>query len=172
MNITMAMLPSLPAEPRTVSLDSIEFAGSMQAALGYLFLGVLNGEQPHIVPPEPTIGGPDIGPGHILDSLAHDYALLPDDLTCATSAMNVCCVRQDLPACEGCGGPGRYDIWPNAYQSPAMLCETCAQPHNGVELGTGSATYVLTLDEMPLDIRGICDKITTELGRPSLWSQS
>jgi hypothetical protein len=74
-----------------------------------------------------------------------------------------------LPACESCGEPPRYDIWASASLTPALLCESCAEPLNGLDLGAGSVTYVLTFAELPWEVRDICDNVTSELGRPSLW---
>lgn len=170
MNITMAMLPTLPLDRGTVDVIGVDFVGGTQYALGVLFAQALNGEAPDQFEYEPYVGYPQLGPHHVMDSMARDYALLPEDLTASTVPMNVCCVREVLPTCDGCGSPARYDVWPNSDRSAALLCESCIEPLAGTALGTGSATYVATLAEMPWAIRDICDRVTAELGRPSLWS--
>lgn len=105
-----------------------------------------------------------------MDAMARDYALLPEDMTAISPPMGVCCVRAVLPACEKCGDLAHFDIWATAAQEPQLLCEGCAEPLEDMQLGSGAATAIFTLDEMPWTIRDICDSITEELGRPSLWA--
>ena len=59
-----------------------------------------------------------------------------------------------------------------AAQLPSLLCDSCAEPLDGLELGTGSATCILTFADLPRAARDICDPITAELGRRSLWAQA
>jgi hypothetical protein len=167
MNITQ--LPQLPPENAPVSLIGIDFAGPRQYAFGVMFVRAANGEALSDVEYITTIGDPHFAPWHVFDSMARDYALLPESLTASAIPMGICCVREALPACERCAAPGRYDIWASPGQCPALLCERCAEPLDGLELGVGSATYIFTLAEMHWEIRLICDRITSELGRPSLW---
>jgi hypothetical protein len=115
------------------------------------------------------VGDPWIRPEHIMDYLCRDFALLPEALISATRPLEVCSVRETLPDCDVCDGLARYDIWATPFQAPGLLCEACAEPFDGVELGAGSATYLLTLEEMPWQIRDICDDVTRALGRRSLW---
>jgi hypothetical protein len=166
----ISKLPQLPPGSTAASLLGLNFVGPTQYGLGVLFVSAQNAELYSEPFRPPTIGDLRIGPGHIMDAMARDYALLPEDMTAMSQPMGVCCVRAVLPACEKCGDLGRYDIWVTAAQGPLLLCEGCAGPLEGLQLGFGTATAIFTVDEMPWTIRDICDRITEELGRPSLWA--
>lgn len=169
----ISMLPTIPSEHELneVSIAGVRFAGPNQTDLGEFFVMVLNGVATYGDHQFPTMGDLDIGPHHIIDGLVRDYALLPEELTATSAPMAVCCAREVLPPCEACGEPARYDIWATAWQEPQLLCVSCAAPLEGQELGTGSATYIFTLDDIP-SYRAWCDLVTTELSRPSIWEAS
>ena len=66
-----------------------------------------------------------------------------------------------------------HSIDPDAYPSlPAMLCDACAPPLEGLPLSGGPATAILTLNELHWTIRDICDDITAEIGRPRPWTEA
>lgn len=163
-----------PREAAEATIDylrwqqGVQFAGPSQGALSILFLRALAGEWLDNVP---LIGQPHIAPEHLIDHLARHHLLIPEEVTCLGDPLAVCAVVDELPTCGGCAGSAaRFDAWATRSGPAMLLCTTCASPYLGRTLGLGSVTYLLTYDEVHWSIRDICDQVTAELGRESIWS--
>lgn len=169
MNTTLPNRIRTNAEPVRALRARTRYAGENQYALAVMFRGALSGKSLDDRGGVPVVGDPRLGPRHVMDGLVRDYALLPEHLTCMTQPMGVCRVLDYLPACEECGQNARYDMWATPWQLPVLLCEECAAPAEGAVLGLGAVTCLLTFGELHWTIRDICDRVTDELGRPSLF---
>ena len=79
-------------------------------------------------------------------------------------------IGDELPACDSCGQDARYDTPGTPWALPCFLCPDCWSETSNTHLGPGESTYLMLLNEVPTAVREVCDALTDELHRPSLWS--
>jgi hypothetical protein len=122
-----------------------------------------------------TISRPRITDGHVLDTVAHVYGLLPEFHGLWLEPLQVMMLASELPPCDACAGvDARFEI-PGAPGGWVMaLCRRCALETTGNRrLGPASAQQLVILDEVPTGVRTRCEAVATEIGQPSPWrSQS
>lgn len=107
---------------------------------------------------------------HVVDNLTRDYELLPEDVTMWSAPVGTVCVVSALPQCDQCGAPARYDCLGGRWDLACFRCPTCFATAGITHLGNDTATYLMLDDEVPGEVREICDYVTGHLGRPSIWA--
>jgi hypothetical protein len=142
------------ADPALIHMANAgnQFAGEHQYALAYLFSKAqvdVDLTDAH----KPVIGNAQMGPVAVVDGLCRDYALLPEQLTMLSRAFGICRVVDRFPACEGCCGDAHFDLWPSHFGTPSLFCHDCAAFAYGVALGAGTATCLVTFNELPAAVR-------------------
>jgi hypothetical protein len=108
---------------------------------------------------------------HVLDYLARNHMLLPEDVTMWSRSTGTVAVVDKLARCGECGQEdARYDVPGSPWAQPRSLCPTCWDQTGETHLGPAEGAYLMLLTEVPSEVRVICDDITAELERPSLWT--
>lgn len=109
---------------------------------------------------------------HVLDYLARSYDLVAEERTLVRPAASTVVVMSELPFCNLCGQPARYDgkLTVDGEKANAFACTRCYESHGSGTLGATGDAYLMTLDEVPPDVRAVCDELTAAVGRPSLWT--
>jgi hypothetical protein len=117
----------------------------------------------HMVPP------PD---EHVLDQLARTEELVPEEMQQVRPAADTVAVISSLHECDLCGAEARYDgrLQIEGKVIPAFACPDCYGRYGSGTLGAGGDVYLMTRSEVPLQVRAVCDELTSRLGRPSLWA--
>jgi len=108
---------------------------------------------------------------HVLDRLARSEDLVPEEQALTRPAAGTVAVIGRLPDCDLCGHPARYDgqLTVNGTKAAAFACPTCYDEYGSGALGATGDVYLMTWTEVPSEVRRVCDELTAQLGRPSLW---
>lgn len=102
---------------------------------------------------------------HVLDALVHQHMLVDTDAF-TWPALGTVAVMDELPECDDCGEPARYD-----QISPLPACWACEDCFTGEYLGMGKAQRLLEYEEVSDQVREICDRLTALAGRPSVFEE-
>lgn len=131
------------------------------------FLEALDGSFPERTIPARDEAGDLIVPpeAHILDALVRQRMLINTD-ELWSHGLGTAAVMDELPECDACGDLARYDVI-----SPLPACWACEDCYRGDTLGMGKAQRLLTYDEVPADVREICDRLTEAAGRESVFDE-
>ncbi len=169
MNANDPLLPAPDAEPWMISPRPGEdpIRASAAGVVDYFFAHQLRwparNAEGELMPPPPE---------HVLDCLARAFDLVSeDDIQTHPEAGTVAVVSR-LHPCGLCGAAARYDgyVQQGASRLACFMCPRCFDARSSGVLGVGENVYLLQMEEVPAEVRAICDELTGRQGRPSLWS--
>lgn len=137
----------------------------MQLALPDLYVvvvPVLGAHNKRWVPPDE----------HVLDHLARTLDLVDESAADSRPAAYTVAVLDDLPSCEHCDNRARYQTcWNHDPQRAAVFaCLQCLRWYGDRWIGLGHSTYLMTVKEVPDQVRRAVEDLCDRRGTPSPWS--
>lgn len=108
---------------------------------------------------------------HVLDHLARSNDLVEEERSNTTIGANTVTVQSDLPECDLCGDPARYDarLASGGHTVNAFACPSCYTEHGSGTLGASGDVYIMLDSEVPSDVRRICNEIREGQDKPPLF---
>ena len=112
---------------------------------------------------------------HILDYLARAWSLTDEytEQQHPIAASTVCVWSGELPTCNPCKSPARYDA-PTLTVHGSVWSYLCVEHARNEQttIGAGKGTYLMRKDEVPAAIRLRVDRRLAQLGRETLFGSN
>lgn len=108
---------------------------------------------------------------HVLHELAHANNLADEDELLAASRLGTVGVVAELPECDFCREPARFDavITVGAQRGGASLCGDHYREKGSGTLGASGDGYLMLDSEVSESVRSICNKIRVAQGKDPLF---
>ena len=151
-------------------IDNDEFAGPQHKRITELLLEARALPSKRKRKPS-VVGAPNLSDADILEAVAKFFDLLPDWWVGVAGDRGRLAIAYMPVKCWPHKNPAMYETSPTRFRWAEFLCELCAYDYWELPLGSGSATYLLHLNDVPSPVRALCAAATVELGREPCFPQ-
>lgn len=110
-------------------------------------------------------------PEHVLHELAHQYELADEDDLLVRPRLGTVAIVPELPACDLCGEPARYDVLLRVgdREAGANICSDHYLEWGSGTLGASGDTYLMRSSEVPEEVRATCNEIRAAQGKEPIF---